>query len=350
MFKIYIFSLFGIFSCVTTDEVLPEKHLSPKHFQIPSYNAVPYSESKKPYEYAYAVKDRYSGANFDAAEISDGNVVNGHYSVLLPDGRTQRTEYTVNGYDGYKVDVSYEGEAIEYHPLPNPSQYSHKPSHETLIPEPSRTVYHPSLPKAVPEATYQSYPLDVPEPISSNLISQPVEDVPYSLPIKESVTNPPAVPRPTSYKPVKQGPIIDSSATLFRQAPKDPAPIFRPIQEESSKVTTFQGSFKMVDSTSPTTPIPPYEFSTTARSYQAKPQNKKFYGFKMVDPGSVQQTTPYSVPKYSATARSDTGDSSKTFDMAKKIAKKVYGFKFASAKSDEAESRKDSISTFNMPF
>ena len=35
----------------------------------------------------------------------------GMYYVLLPDGRLQKTVYTVNGDEGYVAHVTYEGEA-----------------------------------------------------------------------------------------------------------------------------------------------------------------------------------------------------------------------------------------------
>jgi len=38
-----------------------------------------------PYNFAYAVKDFY-GNDYNREETSDGNVVNGQYKVLLPDG------------------------------------------------------------------------------------------------------------------------------------------------------------------------------------------------------------------------------------------------------------------------
>ena len=356
----YIFSSFILFSFVVSEEVLPEKRTDPKypkHPPLPIYNEIPYSGTKKPYEYAYAVKDDYSGANFDASESSDGNTVNGYYSVLLPDGRRQLTEYTVNGYDGgYKVDVSYEGEAKPYHPPTN----FYKPTHEALIPEPSITVYNPSQSKIVPAQAPQSpkysYVPDIPKSNPNNLIAQPavtVPSVPYPPPSKKLVTQPPALPLPTSYKP--EGPYHSPSTTLFRQPPKEPVAIFHPVPTKSSKPTTFQGTFEEIELT---TPIPNNRYSTTARSYVEKPSSKKVYGFKRIAPKTFQVTTPYPVPEIAATARTDSSDSKKTFDMAKNIAKKVYGFKFAEAESRkdtfpsfaEAESRRDTFSSFTMPF
>ena len=43
----------------------------------------------KPYSYAYEVIDPLGDTNFGHRESSDGNVVEGEYRVILPDGRTQ---------------------------------------------------------------------------------------------------------------------------------------------------------------------------------------------------------------------------------------------------------------------
>jgi len=65
----------------------------------------------KPYNFAYAVNDHYSGANFRQQENSDGNQVNGQYMVLLPDGRTQIVKYNADWKNGFNAEVTYQGEA-----------------------------------------------------------------------------------------------------------------------------------------------------------------------------------------------------------------------------------------------
>ena len=74
------------------------------------------------YQYAYAVKDDYSYANFEASESRDGYNTQGSYRVNLPDGRVQIVTYTA-GPEGYVADVKYEGEAQypEYKPHPAPA-------------------------------------------------------------------------------------------------------------------------------------------------------------------------------------------------------------------------------------
>ena len=112
----------------------PAYHAPVYHAPASSYKPAPsYHEPKyepRPYHYAYGVSDDYTGTNFEAAEDSDGSYVNGHYSVLLPDGRRQNVNYKADHYTGYVADVSYEGYAV---PAP-----VHKPAYK---PAP---VYHPA--------------------------------------------------------------------------------------------------------------------------------------------------------------------------------------------------------------
>merc|ERR1711892_62879 len=74
--------------------------------------AAPDLAEVSPYTYKYAVADDYSGAAFNQGESNDGNgVVEGSYSVNLPDGRVQTVNYHANDYDGFISEVSYEGTA-----------------------------------------------------------------------------------------------------------------------------------------------------------------------------------------------------------------------------------------------
>merc|ERR1712186_182451 len=65
-----------------------------------------------PYTYNYGVADDYSKAAFSQTESNDGTgVVEGSYSVNLPDGRVQTVTYHANDVDGYVAEGSYAGEA-----------------------------------------------------------------------------------------------------------------------------------------------------------------------------------------------------------------------------------------------
>merc|ERR1711892_1278558 len=74
--------------------------------------ATPDLAEVSPYAYNYAVADDHSGAAFNQGETNDGNgVVQGSYSVNLPDGRVQTVNYHANDCDGFVSEVSYEGTA-----------------------------------------------------------------------------------------------------------------------------------------------------------------------------------------------------------------------------------------------
>ena len=52
------------------------------------------------------MKDTPSGSDYSHQETSDGHVVKGSYSVLLPDGRIETVNYQA-GAGGYTADVTY---------------------------------------------------------------------------------------------------------------------------------------------------------------------------------------------------------------------------------------------------
>ena len=73
--------------------VAPVVHHAPVVAHHAGY-AQPDLAEPSPYSYTYAVADDYSGAAFNQAESNDGTgVVDGSYSVNLPDGRIQHVKY-----------------------------------------------------------------------------------------------------------------------------------------------------------------------------------------------------------------------------------------------------------------
>ncbi|XP_047472520.1 cuticle protein 7-like [Penaeus chinensis] len=104
----------------------------------PRYSA-PAPSGPAQYNFNYAVKDDYSGNDYNHQENRSGYDTQGAYYVLLPDGRVQRVAYTVNGDSGYVAEVTYEGEAQypAYQPTPSRSyQSAPTPSYK---PSPSYT-------------------------------------------------------------------------------------------------------------------------------------------------------------------------------------------------------------------
>merc|ERR1712071_102144 len=82
--------------------------------QLP-YAPAPYQkEAPKPFAYEYGGAEEY-GRHFAKTETQDEyGVVNGEYSIELPDGRTQVVTYHADHENGYVADVKYIGDAIPY--------------------------------------------------------------------------------------------------------------------------------------------------------------------------------------------------------------------------------------------
>ncbi|XP_072933825.1 uncharacterized protein [Epargyreus clarus] len=59
------------------------------------------------YEFGYRVRDQHSGNDFGHQEAKAGAKTNGHYHVLLPDGRMQMVKYSA-GPDGFHADITYD--------------------------------------------------------------------------------------------------------------------------------------------------------------------------------------------------------------------------------------------------
>merc|ERR1719462_1137560 len=153
------------FLCLTT--VLATASAAPQYpvahpvavADAPAYVAPDLAEVS-PYSFNYAVADDYSGAAFSQAESNDGTgVVEGSYSVNLPDGRVQTVNYHANDYDGFISDVSYQGTPA-YPPV------------ATAVAHPlTATVAHPLATVAHPVATTPAHPLAsaIAHPVASTI-------------------------------------------------------------------------------------------------------------------------------------------------------------------------------------
>merc|ERR1719187_2436437 len=135
--KVCLCLLGAVVACAMADR--PRNSYAPPR---PSYSAPRQApESRETYDYdsveakyetEWAVKDEYSGNDFNHQESRDGEQTQGSYSVQLPDGRLQTVTYYVDGEGGYVANVEYQGEAQypseeesnERYSAPAPARYS----------------------------------------------------------------------------------------------------------------------------------------------------------------------------------------------------------------------------------
>ena len=90
--------------------VLPTPLPAIHHPTPRSYQPQQQYTSPTTYNFGYQVFDMNSYSNYGHKEARDGYVTSGEYRVALPDGRTQVVRYTADE-NGYRADVTYEGEA-----------------------------------------------------------------------------------------------------------------------------------------------------------------------------------------------------------------------------------------------
>ena len=60
------------------------------------------------YQFQWEVSDEEGNNFYGHGEKRDGAFTSGSYFILLPDGRRQRVDYTVDGDNGYIATVTYE--------------------------------------------------------------------------------------------------------------------------------------------------------------------------------------------------------------------------------------------------
>ena len=147
-----------------------EPKSKPEYKPTLSYDKEPaYPDHIPKYDNSYAVVDEYAGLNFGAHETRDGDITNGGYSVLLPDGRTQHVTYNVGeGYAGYIADIKYTGEAKAYHPEPTAYNPTYKPAPKATSGDKTETKPSPGYkPEPTPEYKPVPPPLYQPQPVST---------------------------------------------------------------------------------------------------------------------------------------------------------------------------------------
>ena len=128
------------FSTGTTNSVRGQRQqtakttVRPRQSQRQSARQTAANPPLGPYRYGYAVTDE-NGLDFNQQETSDGGVVNGQYSVVLPDGRIQTVKYSVAPDTGYVVRIL---SVYDIRVQLNISSRQRSPSQEDLVGSSSR--------------------------------------------------------------------------------------------------------------------------------------------------------------------------------------------------------------------
>jgi len=222
-------------------------------------------EYEDQYKFSYQVEDGYSGNQFGHSENRLGSSTAGAYHVLLPDGRVQTVEYTVDRYDGYKAKVQYQGSTQKYphqqdellYNLGKPAGYHHiKPVYVPLKP-----VYQPipeynqilPVPILVTPAFKQPTPV---KPIFSQTPSTLHYQTAFSnlqptyIPFKESPSHKPFYP---SYNSIYDHPTFTSPYVLPQLAIPTPI-LFQPQSYQPASVQNHRPIHNLMIQPAPSLP------------------------------------------------------------------------------------------------
>ncbi|KAJ9588166.1 hypothetical protein L9F63_018470 [Diploptera punctata] len=83
-------------------------HAAPALSYAPSLS---YVDAPAHYQYSYGVHDAHTGDVKEQSEQREGDSVQGHYSLVQPDGTTRTVHYTADPHNGFNAHVEYSGHA-----------------------------------------------------------------------------------------------------------------------------------------------------------------------------------------------------------------------------------------------
>jgi len=195
------------------------------HAPAPAYHA-PVPASYHPYSYTYAVADDYSKATFSQKESNDGTgLVQGSYSVNLPDGRIQTVNYHANDIDGYVAEVSYSGEAV-YPDTPASHPVSHAVAHPS---------YHAPAPAYHAPAPAYHAPVPAHPAITHHAIAHPISHAvahPIAHPVAHAIAHPMAHATAHPIVHATAAHVVSHPVVSHSVVAKDPMPA-KPAKEEN---------------------------------------------------------------------------------------------------------------------
>ncbi|XP_063358041.1 larval cuticle protein A2B-like [Cydia amplana] len=105
----------------------PAYHAGPVAYAAPVAKAVEEYDAHPQYSFAYDVQDGLTGDSKSQHETRDGDVVQGSYSVVDPDGTKRTVEYTADPHNGFNAVVHREPVAVKVAKVAAPVAYHAAP-------------------------------------------------------------------------------------------------------------------------------------------------------------------------------------------------------------------------------
>ncbi|KAK9499718.1 hypothetical protein O3M35_002712 [Rhynocoris fuscipes] len=97
------------------------------------------------YSFSYSVADAVSGDNKGQTETRDGDVVQGSYSLIEPDGSRRTVDYTADPVNGFNAVVHKEAATVAAAPVVRAAPIAYaRPAYATIAHAPVATVGHHS--------------------------------------------------------------------------------------------------------------------------------------------------------------------------------------------------------------
>ncbi|XP_063378986.1 pro-resilin-like [Cydia fagiglandana] len=154
---------------------------NPKHkgvFQPPvdgSYEG--YYQDRPRYAFNYGVADHSTGDVKSQHETRDGDVVQGQYSLVEPDGSVRTVDYTADPVHGFNAVVSKSGPSLHAAP---PHHGHHQPAVQ-IIPQAIPQGHH-VVQQQIPQGLHQGIPQGIPQGIHQGIPQGIHQGIPQGIP------------------------------------------------------------------------------------------------------------------------------------------------------------------------
>ncbi|XP_063621383.1 pro-resilin-like [Cydia splendana] len=182
---------------------------NPKHkgvFQPPvevgSYEG--YYQDRPRYAFNYGVADHSTGDVKSQHETRDGDVVQGQYSLVEPDGSVRTVDYTADPVHGFNAVVSKSGPSL--HAAPPPHHGHHQPALQ-IIPQAIPKGHHgvqQGIPQGIPQGITQGIPQGIPQGIHQGI----TQAIPHGYPQGHPQGYPQGYPHGLPQGVVARGPVV----------------------------------------------------------------------------------------------------------------------------------------------